>query len=394
MEQIELETAISELEDRVERLRVLYDQYFNGFEKLEPLIPRKDVERRIWLLRREQIRNTGLRFRFNQIVSRLNTFGMYWGRILRQIEAGTFKRDLKKAEKRFGADAVAAVNKRRGNKAKDGAATDEDAKTEPPPPSSATDDLLGTVPGGFTPAPGTLAPPAFRPSARPKVELELDLDDDDDELFAGLDVQSKPPPPPMRAPAPSAPAPRPFVPSAPAPRPPVPTAPRPPVPSAPAPRPPVPSAPAPRPAVPSAPAPRPPLPPAAPRAAEGPPSAPRIAAPPAVRSGLAGSNPFGAARSSGPVGSVPRVPAAAPAPAPAPKPTTGGLAPDRVQDLYTKYVAAKRQCNEPTHNITTDALEKTLRESAAKLRQKHGKDVDFDVVVKDGKAIFKPVLKG
>ena len=64
-----------------------------------------------------------------------------------------------------------------------------------------------------------------------------------------------------------------------------------------------------------------------------------------------------------------------------------------MQDLYAKYVAAKKQCNEPTHAITTENVAKSLGESAAKLRQKHGKDVDFDVVVKDGKAIFKPILK-
>lgn len=185
------------------------------------------------------------------------------------------------------------------------------------------------------------------------------------------------------------------------------------MPSAPAARAPMPSAPAPdsgprsTPSVPARAAPA-----SDPRPPQGPASAPRVpaAAPaqPIVRSGLAGSSPFGGVRS-GLAGNLPRPQAATPAPAPAPAPkpapapaaapapkpaATGGLAPERVQDLFTKYVAAKKQCNEPTHTITTEALEKTLRESAAKLRQKHGKDVDFDVVVKDGKAIFKPVLKG
>ena len=63
MEAVEIAALIEELEDRVERLRALYEQYFMGIERIEPLIPRKDVDRRLWLLRREQIRNTGMRFR-------------------------------------------------------------------------------------------------------------------------------------------------------------------------------------------------------------------------------------------------------------------------------------------------------------------------------------------
>ena len=58
MEIAEIERELEELESRIERLRALYEQYFMGIEKLEPQIPRKDVERRIWILRREQIRNT------------------------------------------------------------------------------------------------------------------------------------------------------------------------------------------------------------------------------------------------------------------------------------------------------------------------------------------------
>jgi hypothetical protein len=95
----EQEHLLGELEQRVDRLRVLYDQYFLGFEKLEPSIPRKDVERRFAILRKEQIRNTALRFRFNVCNQKYNTYAMYWTRICRQIEEGTFKRHLQKARK-------------------------------------------------------------------------------------------------------------------------------------------------------------------------------------------------------------------------------------------------------------------------------------------------------
>ncbi|MBN9160141.1 MAG: hypothetical protein BGO98_30080 [Myxococcales bacterium 68-20] len=100
--QKELEIALAELEERVDRLRASYEQYFMGYEKIEPGVQRKDVDRRFTVLRKQQIRNTALRFRFNVITQKFNTYSMYWTRICRQIEEGTYKRHIAKAAKRFG----------------------------------------------------------------------------------------------------------------------------------------------------------------------------------------------------------------------------------------------------------------------------------------------------
>lgn len=113
MEAAEIEILVDELETRVDRLRALYEQYFMGIEKIEPLIPRKDIERRIYVLRRVQIRNTALRFRFNNTIQRLNTMQQYWMRIVREIENGTYKRDVRRAAARFGADAITGAAKKR-----------------------------------------------------------------------------------------------------------------------------------------------------------------------------------------------------------------------------------------------------------------------------------------
>ena len=99
----ELETALSELDERVDRLRGLYEQYFLGFEKSEPRILRSDVDRRVAQLRKTPIKNTALRFRFNVIAQKLTTYSMYWSRICRQIEDGTYKRHVTRAAKKFGA---------------------------------------------------------------------------------------------------------------------------------------------------------------------------------------------------------------------------------------------------------------------------------------------------
>ncbi|MBI5478773.1 MAG: hypothetical protein HY906_07960, partial [Deltaproteobacteria bacterium] len=56
-----LEDILEALEQKIDRLKVLYDQYFMGIEKVEPLVVRKDVNRTILNLGKNQIRNTGLR---------------------------------------------------------------------------------------------------------------------------------------------------------------------------------------------------------------------------------------------------------------------------------------------------------------------------------------------
>src|SRR5579862_5699762 len=78
-----------------------------GIERLEPAVPRKDVDRKIYALRKEQIRNTALRFRFQMILQRYNTFQSHWQRICREIENGTYKRHLYRAERKRAPEAIA-----------------------------------------------------------------------------------------------------------------------------------------------------------------------------------------------------------------------------------------------------------------------------------------------
>src|SRR6476646_8814370 len=73
-----------------------------GIEKLPPHVQIKDVERRMQDLRKIQIRNTALRFKFQTTLQKYNTYQSYWQRIVRQIEEGTYKRDIRRANERFG----------------------------------------------------------------------------------------------------------------------------------------------------------------------------------------------------------------------------------------------------------------------------------------------------
>ncbi len=289
MDSAEIETLVNELETRVDRLRALYEQYFMGFERMPPSVPHKDVERRIQVLRKEQIRNTGVRFRFQTMLQRYNTYQTHWQRICRQIEEGTYKRDLLRAQRR--------------------------AKPEPEPQ------------------------PEPIPEEAPTTKIALaSIDDLKLDDFADLDRL-------LNAPVENLPVP---------------------------PKPPAPAAPRPqwrkieKPAAPAQPAPP-----------------QQVAAPPAPQ----------AKPGPPPVPKKPPLPVAAPAaPAPAPR-SPADLSDARMRQIYSQYVQTRRAQNESTAAITYDAMARSLRESGAKLREKHGKAVDFEVTVKDGKTILKPVVK-
>jgi hypothetical protein len=73
----------------------------------------------------------------------------------------------------------------------------------------------------------------------------------------------------------------------------------------------------------------------------------------------------------------------------------GGLTPARIRQIYGQYVEAKRRANESTAAITYDKIAANLRQTAEQLKTKHkGRSVDFEVVLKNGKPVLKPVVKG
>lgn len=109
MDPEEIDHSLKDLETRMERLRSLYSQFFMGIEAAEPTVARKEVDRRFWQLRKVQLRNTARKFRLQMLIQRYNTLQQFWGRTLRQIEAGRYRPHLQKVERRLGTDAVIAL---------------------------------------------------------------------------------------------------------------------------------------------------------------------------------------------------------------------------------------------------------------------------------------------
>jgi hypothetical protein len=64
-----------------------------------------------------------------------------------------------------------------------------------------------------------------------------------------------------------------------------------------------------------------------------------------------------------------------------------------VAQLHAELNAARRQLNQSA-TVSMDSLAKSLRETESKLKSQHGgRAVDFQVVIKDGKPIVKPVVR-
>jgi hypothetical protein len=96
----EFEIMLSDSEVQLSRIKHLYEQWFQGIERIEPQIPRKQFDRALHELRKEIPRNTALRFRFQTLIQRYTTLQTYWRRVGRQIEEGTYRRDLLRARRR------------------------------------------------------------------------------------------------------------------------------------------------------------------------------------------------------------------------------------------------------------------------------------------------------
>ena len=327
---------LHDAEIKLARLKALYEQWFQGMEKMEPSVPRKDLDRTFDVLKRNMPRNTGLRFRTQQLWARYGTYGIYWARIARQIEEGTYKRDiLRVSKKRTAAD-----------RRKEAAAIELDIDVDV---EEMEDELQGdkTDPGiavntGAAKANGASKPPLF----------------DDADVDAILGTLASTPPGAADANKPkTSRSLSPFAMGG------------------------MRAAPAAASATFGKPKDKPPGVAAAPIARVA--AAPVITPNPAEPSKAAIAAPWSAPK--------PMAPAlAAPKPAPVASASNAAIDERQLRALYTRYVDARKQNNERT-DVRYEALAESVQKMMPKLREKHGqKAIDFEVVVANGKVGLKP----
>jgi len=99
--QEKLAEELDEVDEDLVNLQVLYEKYFLGIDRRPPDVERKSVSGRLRTLRSTVVKNTGLKFRINTLFARLISYERMWDRTLREIEDGTYKRDVFKAKYRI-----------------------------------------------------------------------------------------------------------------------------------------------------------------------------------------------------------------------------------------------------------------------------------------------------
>jgi len=80
-------------EEKLNELVRKYEQYFIGLEKREPIKLLEEVERTARKYSTTSIVNTMVKFKYNSLVARLQSYKQYWNRINREIEEGRYSRD-------------------------------------------------------------------------------------------------------------------------------------------------------------------------------------------------------------------------------------------------------------------------------------------------------------
>ncbi|MCB9571601.1 MAG: hypothetical protein H6709_05875 [Kofleriaceae bacterium] len=212
----EIEEQLDQLEKLIDRLRVMYEQYFLGISKLAPAQLHTEAERRIRDVTQLQIKNTGLRYRFATLSQKFGAYNSYWKRTMRQIEQGRYVRDLQRVGRkaaRTGDDIpeeiLQAMPKLMRERVKrDRAAAEAIARRQGKLDAAAAAAAGDADDGAET---GELEATAARAPARSpgnvhRIDSLLDDDVDIDDLFASLTEEAEqavsrtPPAPPPRPP--------------------------------------------------------------------------------------------------------------------------------------------------------------------------------------------------
>lgn len=95
-----LHGTLDEVEQKMFLLKINYEKYFSGLERVEPLREREELRRSMRDLLDLQIRNSVQRFRYQTLKARFQSLELYWQRNLTLMERGIhpkmrFKADLK-----------------------------------------------------------------------------------------------------------------------------------------------------------------------------------------------------------------------------------------------------------------------------------------------------------
>lgn len=98
--QADLRLIIAGLEEKIEALRIQYEQFFSGSLKLPPEKLNQQVQRELRDLQKTTLRNSALNFKIRAVKTRYQTLATYWQRVFQARDAGTYSKDVFKANLR------------------------------------------------------------------------------------------------------------------------------------------------------------------------------------------------------------------------------------------------------------------------------------------------------
>jgi len=94
-----LDSHLEMLSRKFDRLRALYENYFMGIEKQPPMVPRRELNRLMLETQQLNIHKSTQRFKFQTLNQKWVTYIAYWNRTMREIENGTYRRDVARAQR-------------------------------------------------------------------------------------------------------------------------------------------------------------------------------------------------------------------------------------------------------------------------------------------------------
>ena len=91
---------VDSVEALLHALRGQYEQFFLGMEKRPPTKAHEQVKKRLEALKTVPSRNSALSFRIQSLQATAATYERLWARTLKEMEDGTYRRDVYKARRR------------------------------------------------------------------------------------------------------------------------------------------------------------------------------------------------------------------------------------------------------------------------------------------------------
>ena len=99
-ERIDVRAELDKLDRLLETLKVQYEQFFCGIIPLAPDSLHNDAKKLRRKLLGAPFKNSEMNFRFQTLENRYHTYRSYWERVMRERDAGTYSRDIFKANLR------------------------------------------------------------------------------------------------------------------------------------------------------------------------------------------------------------------------------------------------------------------------------------------------------